>query len=146
MEPITTTAMIGTVTGYLVKTLKENKSVKDFFNDFTAGTVKWIRPLFLRDENQYEKIIEDLIKNPNSPIKQQQVETAIASHLEDNPADEQQLQEMYEKIKSKGSKLTVKNLAGKKGVEVKAKMKDSKGTIEDVKSDEGNVNVDLDLS
>ena len=138
--------MIGTVAGYLVKTLKDNKSVKDFFNDFTAGTVKWIRPLFLKDENQYEKIIEDLIKNPDSPAKKQIVESTIASHLEDNPTDEQQLKEMYEKIKAKGSVLTVKNLDGKKGVEVKAKMKDSKGTIEDVKSDEGNVNVDLDLS
>jgi len=146
MEPVTTTAMIGTVAGYLVKTLKDNKSVKDFFNDFTAGTVKWIRPLFLKDENQYEKIIEDLIKNPDSPAKKQIVESTIASHLEDNPTDEQQLKEMYEKIKAKGSVLTVKNLDGKKGVEVKAKMKDSKGTIEDVKSDEGNVNVDLDLS
>lgn len=98
MEPLTTTAMIGTIVGYLAKTLKENKSVKDFFNDFTDGTVNWIRPLFLKDENQYEKIIEDLMKKPDSLIKQQQVETAIASHLEDNSADEVHLKAMCEKL------------------------------------------------
>ena len=101
MEPLTTTAMIGTLVGYLAKTLKENKSVKDFFNDFTDATVSWIRPLFLKDENQYEKIIEDLMKNPDSQIKQQQVETAIASHLEDNPTNEQHLKAMYEHLQEK---------------------------------------------
>ena len=100
--------MISTVVGYLAKTLKEQKSVKDFFNDFTDATVHWIRPLFLKDENEYEKIIQDLMKNPDSQIKQQQVETAIASHLEDSPNDEQQLKAMYEQLQAKAT--TDKNI------------------------------------
>ena len=103
MEPATTTAMIGTVAGYLVKTLKENKSIKDFFNDFTDATVNWMRPVFLKDENQYEKIIEDLIKNPDSPAKKQIVESTIASHLEDNPSEEHQLKAMYEQLQAKAT-------------------------------------------
>ena len=116
MEPVTTTAMIGATVGYLVKTLKENKSVKDFFDDFTDSTVKWIRPLFLKDENQYEKIIEDLMKNPNSQIKQQQVETALASHLEDNSADEVHLKAMYKQLQEKAKTDTSINIINSKNV------------------------------
>lgn len=103
MEP--TAAMIGTVVGYLAKKLKDNKSVKDFFNDFTDATVSWLRPLFLKDENQYEKIIDDLMKNPDNPsdTKLKLVEGTIASHLEDNPEDKQQLKAMYEQLQAKAT-------------------------------------------
>lgn len=116
MEPITTTAMIGTVVGYLTKMLKEQKSVKDFFNDFTDATVQWIRPLFLKEENQYEKIIEDLMKNPDSQIKQQQVATAIESHLEDSPSDAQQLKAMYEQLQAKATTDKSINIINSKNV------------------------------
>lgn len=102
MEPITTTAMIGTIVGYLAKTIKDNKSVQDFFKDFTTASVGWLRPLFIKGDNEYEKIIADLSKNPDSAIKQDQVKTAIASHLEDNPDDEAFLKEMYEALQAKG--------------------------------------------
>ena len=108
--------MIGTVVGYLTKTLKEHKSVKDFFNDFTDATVNWMRPLFLKEENQYEKIIEDLMKKPDSPIKQQQVETAIASHLEDSPSDEQHLKAMYEQLQEKAKTDKSINISNSKNV------------------------------
>jgi len=114
MEP--TTAMIGTLVGYLAKKLKDNNSVQDFFNDFTDATVRWIRPLFLKDENHYEKIIEDLLKNPNSPIKQQQVETAIASHLEDCPDDEQHLKSMYQQLQAKATTDKSINIVNSKNV------------------------------
>jgi len=57
--------------------------------------------LFLKDENAYEKGIADLLKNPDSQIKQQVVQTAIVSHLEDNPKDEENLKQMYEILKNK---------------------------------------------
>jgi hypothetical protein len=106
MEPITTTAMIGTIVGYLAKTIKDNKSVQDFFKDFTTASVGWLRPLFLKGggENDYEKIIADLLKNPESSIKQDQIKTAIASHLEDNPKDEAFLKEMYEVLNEKAGR------------------------------------------
>ena len=43
MEPITIAAIVG----YLAKTLKDNKTFKDFTTDFTDATVRWIRPRFL---------------------------------------------------------------------------------------------------
>lgn len=103
MEPAT--AMIGTVVGYLAKKIKDNKSVQDFFNDFTEATVSWLRPLFLKDDNQYEKIIADLLKTPQNPseTKLKLVESTIASHLEDNPSDEQNLKAMYELLQAKAA-------------------------------------------
>ena len=101
MEPITTTAMISTVVGYLAKKLKDNQSVQDFFNDFTDATVQWVRPLFIKPDNAYEKIIEDLVKNPDSSPKQQLVEATIASHLEDAPQHESDLKTLYEAITQK---------------------------------------------
>ena len=52
----------------------------------------------------YEKIIADLLKNPESSIKQDQIKTAIASHLEDNPKDEAFLKEMYEVLNEKAGR------------------------------------------
>lgn len=104
MEPITTTVMISGIVGYLAKIIKDNKSVQDFFKDFTTASVGWLRPLFIKGENEYEKIIVDLSKNPDSAIKQDLVKTAIASHLEDNPADEAFLKEMYEALQEKAGR------------------------------------------
>lgn len=101
MEP--TTAMVSTVVSYLAKKLKDKKSIQDFFDDFTQATIDWIRPIFLKDEDKYEKIIEDLIKNPDSPIKRGQVEMAVASHLEDFPNDEAHLKAMYDTLQEKAT-------------------------------------------
>lgn len=108
MEPLTTTAMIGAVVGYLAKKLKDNKSLQDFFGDFTDATVQWVRPLFLKADNEYEKIITDLIKNPDSNVKRQMVENTIASHLEDTPDDEAKLKAMYEELLVKAKKESAK--------------------------------------
>jgi len=145
MEPVTTTAMIGTVVGYVAKKLKDNKSVQDFFSDFVGATVDWIRPLFLKDENTYEKIIEDLLKNPESPSKRGQVEMALASHVEDNPNDLAFLKELYIKIKEKeGSNLDVGHLTAMGDIAVKVKQEKSSATLKDMKSQEGKINIDLD--
>lgn len=114
MEP--TTAMIGTLVVYLAKKVKDNKSVKDFFNDFTDATVNWIRPLFLKDDDKHEKIIEDLIKNPDSELKQKLIEAAIASHLEDNPGDEKHLKAMFEQLEQKATTDKSINIVNSKNI------------------------------
>lgn len=81
MEPIT----LGLIVGYLAKKLKDNKSLQDFFNDFTTESVKWIRPLFLKEDGTEEKIIQKLKENPESTAKQDAVKALLASELEDHP-------------------------------------------------------------
>jgi len=116
MEPVTTTAMIGTIVGYLAKKLKDNQSIQDFFSDFTSATVAWIRPLFLKNDNENEKIIADLIKKPDSTAKLGQVEMAIASHLEDNPQYEEHLKAMFDTLQEKASKGEAIHISNSKNV------------------------------
>lgn len=100
MEPVTTT-MIGTIVGYLAKTLKENKSVKDFFSDFTDATVEAIRPIFLIDDDKPKEIIEDLKADPDEKLNTDAVENAIAKALKKEPDLEQHLKAMYEQLQEK---------------------------------------------
>ena len=116
MEPITTTAMIGTVVGYLAKTLKENKSVKDFFSDFTGATVDWIRPIFLIDDDKPKEIIEDLKADPEEKLNADAVENAIAKALKNKPDLEQQLKAMYEQLQKKAKTDTGINIINSNNV------------------------------
>lgn len=92
---------IATVVGYLAKKLKDNKSVQDFFSDFTEGTVNWIKPLFIKEDGSEEKIIQKLKENPESETKQAAVKAAIASEIEDNPDFAKQLEAMAAHIQKK---------------------------------------------
>lgn len=100
MEPITTTAIASVVT-YLATKLKDNQSIKSFFDDFTEASVNWIRPIFLKEDGTEEKIIQKLKENPDSATKQEAVKVAIVSEIEDNPAAEQFLLEMAKVIAAK---------------------------------------------
>lgn len=103
IEPITTAVLISGVVGYLTKTLKENKTFADFTKDFTSATVNWIRPLFLKDD-QPKEVLENLQQKPDSEARQKAAEAAIATHIEDNPAARQWLEEMYAQIQQKKAK------------------------------------------
>jgi hypothetical protein len=109
MEPITTTAAVATVVGYLTKTLKDNKSIKGFFDDFTEATVNWLKPIFIKEDGSEEKIIQKLQENPDSEAKQNAVKAAIASEIEDNPSAEKWLKEMAAIIATKTGNTTQTN-------------------------------------
>lgn len=103
MEPITTTAIISTVVGYLAKTLKDNKTFDDFTKDFGSATIKWIRPLFLVDETPKE-VLADLKADPTDKLNTDAVENAIAKALKKDEKAKDYLQEMYDLIKVKEAK------------------------------------------
>lgn len=109
MEPITTTTAVASVVGYLTKTLKDNKSIKDFFSDFTDATVNWLRPIFLKEDGSEEKIVQKLKENPESQTKQEAVKAAIASEIEDNPAAEKWIKEMAQIVAQKTGNTTQYN-------------------------------------
>ena len=100
MEAITTTAIASVVT-YLAGKLKENKSVKAFFDDFTEATVNWIRPIFLKEDGTEKSAIQDLKKEPDNPTNQGVVKGLIVSNIEDNPAAEKWLLAMAKVIAEK---------------------------------------------
>ena len=101
MEPVTTAAAISAVVGYLAKTLKDNQSIQDFFKDFTAATVAWIRPVFLKDDETPKDVLANLQQNPDSQPRQDAAKNALAIELENNPQAEQFLKEMADAIQQK---------------------------------------------
>ncbi len=115
MEPISTTAMISGIVGYLAKKLKDNKDINDFFKDFTHATVAWIKPLFIEDEKP-APIISNLLVNPESKPRQDAIKNAIEIHLEENPTAEAFIKEMYAFIKSKEAKGDVITIVNSKNV------------------------------
>ena len=78
MEPVSTTVMVSAVVGYLAKKLKDNKSVEDFFNDFTEATINWIKPIFITEGQKPKEIIEDLKADPTDELNTEAVENALA--------------------------------------------------------------------
>ncbi|HEY1055074.1 MAG TPA: hypothetical protein VGE24_08065 [Emticicia sp.] len=97
MEPITTTAIISTIVGYLAKNLKHNKTFDDFTKDFTSATINWIRPLFLRDEKPQE-VLSDLQSDPEDKLNITAAEIALAKALKKDESAKAHLEEMYKKL------------------------------------------------
>jgi hypothetical protein len=132
MEPITTTAMISGVVGYLAKKIKDNKSVQDLFTDFTSATVRWFRPLLLTDDNKPKEILEDLKADPTDKLNTDAVENALAKALKKDPQAEIFIKEMYDFIKTKESKGEGISLVNSKNVVVGSTIKaDGSVTIGD---------------
>ncbi len=101
MEPISTSVVIASVVGYLAKSLKEDKSIKKFLSDFSGATVKWIRPLFLKEDDQPKEAIKDLQEAPEEPLNLQAAEIDLQKALKKQPELEQPLREMYQQINKK---------------------------------------------
>ena len=116
MEPITTTAAVASVVGYLAKKLKDNKSVQDFFNDFTEATINWIKPIIIQEDGADKEVLQKLKEKPESKIKQNALKTAIESEIEDNPDAEKWIREMAQIISQKmGDNITKTNIMKVKG-------------------------------
>ena len=100
MEPVTTSAMIGTVVGYLAKKLKDNTSINNFLNDFTEATVNWIKPLFIIDDKPKE-VLENMQKDPADELNQKDAVNAIERGLRQNPDALKLLEQMVAVIQQK---------------------------------------------
>ena len=100
MEPVTTTAMIATVVGYLAKTLKDQKPIQSFFSEFTEATVNWIKPLFIKDDQPTE-VLKNLQNDPADGLNQSDAQNAITRNVRKTEHGEQLLQQMYKAILAK---------------------------------------------
>lgn len=98
---IETVALAGSVVGYLVKTIKDNKDVKKLFSDFTSATANWIRPIFLNDEDKPTEILLDLTNSPDDEIFQESAKLEIAKLVKKNPELESLLKTLVGEITEK---------------------------------------------
>lgn len=111
MEPITTAVAITAVVHYLAEKLAANKSVGDFFNDFTDATVAWVKPIFLTDEGKEKEVLQDLVADPNEQLNQDAAANAIAKAVKKNPDVEKHLHEMAKVIQEKEPNLGKQNIS-----------------------------------
>jgi hypothetical protein len=116
MEPITTTAMISGVVGYLAKKIKDNNPAQDLFTDFTSATVRWFRPLLLTDDDKPKEILEDLKADTTDKLNIDAVENAFAKALKKDPQAEIFIKEMYDFVKAKESKGEIISFVNSKNV------------------------------
>jgi len=142
MEPVASTAMISALVGYLAKKLKEKKSLTDFFSDFTDATVRWIRPLFLTDDEKPKEPIEDLTSAPDEKLNIEAVEIMLAKALKKDPSMEIHLKNMYDVIKDKyDNTLIFEDIKAAKDIEFHAEQEKSEAIIKGIESDQGKINI-----
>lgn len=120
MEPVTSSAMVATIVGYLAKTLNDNKSIQEFFKDFTNATVEWIRPIFLKEDGDPKDMLKTLKNKPESEPRQVAVRSALEIALEDDPSGKSFIEEMYLKIIAKDEQnnnpeIRIINMTNKEG-------------------------------
>ena len=137
---ILTGSMIAAAAGYVVNEIKKSKGAQQASDELSTAIWEWMRPLFLKDDETLTQKIEE------DPDKYQgALELAIEKKAQNDTEFSKQLYELLEKAK-KGSKLRIDGLEAKGDVDVDAKMKDSKATIQNLKSKKGKIDINIDLS
>jgi len=97
MEPLTTT-MIGSIVTYIGTKLSNDKSINNFFSEFTEATANWIRPLFLKDDGTEKEAIQKLKEKPKSEARKNAVKSIFEIELEDNPNAKEFIKNMFDQI------------------------------------------------
>jgi len=103
-----TGAIIGTFVSKLSNYLSKNNSFIKFLDDFTDATIDWIRPLFLKDDGEVNKVMNDLETRPDDTLNQDDVKTTIAKFLRDNPTKIEDIIKIIEKINETSDEKDVK--------------------------------------
>jgi hypothetical protein len=80
--------------GYLISEIKGSKGVKLAGDEMSSAIWQWVRPLFLKDDTP----IQDLIKDPESKLNQEEVALKIKKYLTSNPQEVETLTKMLEKV------------------------------------------------
>lgn len=90
--------MIGGIVSFLGTKLAKDKSINSFFSEFTAATVDWIKPLFLKADGTEKEVIKNLKEKPESVARKKAVESTFEMALEDDESAEKYIKEMFEKL------------------------------------------------
>ena len=113
MEPVTT-ALIATALGYILKGITQSKTVETASEELLTGYWHWIRPLFLKDEPELEKQLQ---QKPDEVQTQQKALDKLEA-LSQDPAFAATLRNKVAELKKAGIKeknVLVGNLEGVKG-------------------------------
>ncbi len=133
--------LAATAVGYIIGGIKNSKGLKQASDDISTEIWKWIKPIFIKEGK--EKTVEKIEKDPDK--YKSSIEIAIEEIAEKDKNFAEELEKWLKKT-PKGSELITERINAKQGVDLKAKMKDSTAKLSDIKSEEGKINLDIDLS
>ena len=143
MEPITTTAMIAGIVTYIGTQFSKNKPISEFLNEFAGETVKWIKPLLLKEDGSLQNELQSLKSKPKSNARENAVKSVLEISLEDNPEAKKHIKEIFNKIQEKvNSNLEVTNLKSKDGIEIEAVQENSKAKFDNLDT-QGKININI---
>ncbi len=91
-------ALAKTAASALAAIFKKHPAVEKFQSDFIQAVVDWIRPVFLKDDTP----LQDLKKDPDVTVNQNDVATKIEKHLVNNPDGAATLQELLKRLAESG--------------------------------------------
>ena len=84
--------------GYLVYGIKEDKGLNKFSNDFLGAFVRWVSPVFLKDDKTEKDALTDLKANPDDKHNQKVAQALIEKYLDKHPDQEQVLTNLLKSL------------------------------------------------
>jgi uncharacterized protein YneF (UPF0154 family) len=144
LEIKTNKMVISTVIGGVIGYLATNKSVQELFKDLTAGAVNEIRPIFLKESGEPQKVLADLQANPKDELNTQMMKLTLEKAVRDNPKAEEYLKEIYNKIEAKSSsRLVVDDIEAKTNITFEAEQKNSEAGFRKMKAEDGEIKITI---
>ena len=113
---MTNLQIASTVVELIGKASKQPNELGKFITDFTNATVKWIRPLFLKDDDIEDEDYKSFKDNPSDSDTKDILTAKIKKELNQNSQMKSDLLDLLKKIsndKSEASKI-VNNVLGDK--------------------------------
>ncbi|MDX1940178.1 MAG: hypothetical protein SFU99_06470 [Saprospiraceae bacterium] len=92
--------LVTTFLGYLVGNIKKSKGAEQAGDELSTALWKWIRPIFLKDEEP----LKALQANPDDTANQKEVAVKIEQHLNKNPEALSQFEVLVKQLEASGEK------------------------------------------
>ena len=84
--------------------LRENQEAKTFFDDFLTASVRWVRPLFLKDDDTPADATQTLAKATVTDAKLREMATELAARVAPTDGEVKDLQTFLKDRPAAGSK------------------------------------------
>lgn len=107
MDPVTITAISTLISYWGGKAF--DKVFDTTVDEFTKGSVHWLKSLFFKDSKPKE-VLEKFEEKPESIARQNAIKATLESELEDNPEAEKYIMELVKAIEVKsGNGIIISN-------------------------------------
>lgn len=134
--------LASTAIGYIIGGIKKSKGLAKAVDEISVAIWEWIKPIFLEDD---EDLVKEVEENPDDKNLQIELQNKIKRLAKKDPGFANQLEELLKKT-PKGSELIAEKMKAKQGVSFNAKMTDSNAKLSDFDAGEGKIDIDIDLS